>query len=44
MGYYNIKLSEDASNLYMIIILWEKYLYKCLPMGVSNSPEHFKRK
>ena len=38
MGYYHIQLTEDASNLCPIIIPWGKYSYKCLTMGVSNSP------
>ena len=38
MGYYHIQLTEDASNLCMHILPWEKYCYKCLPMWVSNSP------
>ena len=42
--YYHIRLTEDASNLCTIIILFGKYRYKCLPMGVSNSPETFQQK
>ena len=44
MGYYHIRLSENANNLYTIIILWQKYQYKLLPMGVSNSPYIFQQK
>ena len=39
MGYYHISLSKNESNLCKIIVLWEKYHYKCLPMGVANSPD-----
>ena len=39
MGYYHIRLTEDASNLCTIILPWGKYRYKRLPIGVSNSPE-----
>ena len=39
MGYYHIRLNKEASNLCTIIIPWRKYLYKCLPMGVSDSPD-----
>ena len=39
MGYYHIRLSENASNLCTIILLWEKYRYKRLPMKVANSPD-----
>ena len=42
--YYNIRLTEEASNLCMIILPWGKYHYKCLSMGVSNSPENFQQK
>ena len=38
MGYYNILISKNASNLCTIILPWGKYRYKCLPMGVANSP------
>ena len=37
MGYYRIRLSKQSSNLCTIILLWGKYRYKRLPMGVSNS-------
>ena len=43
MGYYHIQLSEDASNLYTIILLWGKYYYQCLPMLVSNSTDIFQQ-
>ena len=36
MGYYNICLSEEASNLCNIILPWGKYNYKLLPIGVFN--------
>ena len=38
MGYYNIRLSKNASNLCTIILPWGKYRYKRLTMGVANSP------
>ena len=41
MGYYNIQLSKNASNLYTIILPWGKFRYKRLPIGVANSPEIF---
>ena len=44
MGYYHIQISENASNLYMIILPWVKYFYKRLPMGVANSQETFQHK
>ena len=44
MGYYYIILSKQASNLCAIILLWGKYKYKRLPMGVSNSPDIFQDK
>ena len=39
MGYYHIRLSENASNLCTIIIPWVKYCYKRLTMGISDSPD-----
>ena len=44
MGYYNICLSEEASNLCTIILPWRTYKYKCLPMGVCNSLNIFQEK
>ena len=44
MGYYYIRLSEQASNQCTIILPWVNYQYKCLPMGVSNSPDIFQEK
>ena len=44
MGYYHTRLSEKASNLCTIILLWEKYRYKRLPMGVSKPPDIFQEK
>ena len=44
MGYDHIWLTEDASNSCTIILPWEKYRYKRLPMGVSNSPKMFQEK
>ena len=33
MRYYNIRLREEASNLFTIILPWGNYKYKHLPMG-----------
>ena len=44
MGYYHIRLSDQARNLCTIIPPWGKYQYKRLPMGVSNSPDIFQEK
>ena len=44
MGYYQIRLSEESSKIFSIILPWGKYRYKHLPMGVSNSPEIFQDK
>ena len=44
MGYFHIRVSKQDSNLCTIILTWRKYRYKCLPMGVSNSPEIFQEK
>ena len=39
MGYYHICIIKEAINLCTIILPWEKYKYKRLPMGVCNSQE-----
>ena len=44
MGHYPIRLSENISKLYTIILPWGKYHYKQLPMGVANSPDIFQHK
>ena len=44
MGYYHIRISKNASNLCMIILLWGKDWYKRIPMGVANSPDIFQQK
>ena len=41
MGYYHIRLIQNASNLCTIILPWGKYYYKRLPMGISNSLDIF---
>ena len=41
MGYYDIRLRKNASNLCTIIIPWGKYCYKHIPIGVDNSPDIF---
>ena len=41
MGYYCIHISNQVSNLCMIIIYWGKYGYKRLSMKVSNYPNIF---
>ena len=44
MGYYHIRFINHASNMFTIILLWGKYHHKCLPMGVSNSPDILQEK
>ena len=44
MGYYQIRISENASNLCTIMIPGGKYCYKHLPMGIANSPDIFQEK
>ena len=44
MGYYHIPLSNQDSNLCTIILLWGKYKYKRLPMGICNPPDIFQEK
>ena len=44
MGYNNIQMTENASNLGTIILPWGKYHFKRLLMQVSNSPDIFQHK
>ena len=38
MGYYTIRLDNDASRICTINFPWGKYSYKRLPMGIAGSP------
>ena len=44
MGFYNICLSEQASNARNLILSWVKYRYKCLTMVLRNCSEISRRK
>ena len=44
MGYYHIELSPFSSELCMIVLLWGKYDYLRLLMGLVNSPDIFQVK
>ena len=44
MGYYNIRLTAETRILCTSILLWGKYNYKQLTMGVCNYPENFQGK
>ena len=43
IGYYNIQLSDKASNLCTIIIPWGEYYNKLLPIVIDNSPDIFQQ-
>ena len=44
MGYDETRISNNTSNLCMIILPWGKYHYKFLPTGIDNYPENFQQK
>ena len=44
IGYYTIRLDPDASLICTIILLWAKYSYMQLPMGVACSRAIFQTK
>jgi hypothetical protein len=44
MGYYTIRLDQNASRICTITFPWEKYSYKRLPMGIAGSPDIFQSK
>eukprot|EP00957_Ditylum_brightwellii_P180948 13785721-Ditylum_brightwellii.AAC.1 len=44
MGYYTIHLDPDAQKICTIILLWGKYQYSRLPMGLSCAPDIFQEK
>ena len=39
MGYYHIEWYPGAKQLCTIVLLWGKYQFQKLPMGVCNSPD-----
>ena len=41
MGYYHIPLDEYSQNLCTTILLWGKFKYKKLPMGIAAVPDIF---
>ncbi len=44
MGYYTIRLDQDASKIWTVIFPWEKYSYKRLPIGIAGSLDMFQEK
>ena len=44
MGYYHIRIIENASNFCTIILPWRKYGYKRLTMRITNSLDIFQQK
>ena len=44
MGYYHIRLDQNARRLCTIILPWGKYEYLRLPMGICNSPDIFQER
>ncbi len=44
MGYYTIRLDQDASKIFTIIFPWGKYSYKRLVMGIAGSRDIFQGK
>ena len=44
MVYYHIELSPGEKQLLNIVLLWGKYEYQKLPMGVKISPGIFQEK
>ena len=44
MGYYNLSLMPNASQLCTDVLPWGKYEYLRLPMGLCNSPDIFQEK
>ena len=43
MGYHHVQLRENKINLCTIILLWGKFRYKLLTMGVVYSPDIFQQ-
>ena len=44
MGYYTIRLDPDVQKICTIVLLWGKYLYMRLPMGIAGLPDIFQEK
>lgn len=43
-GFWPVKLDEDSSYLTIFAILFERYHWLRMPMGISPAPEVFQRK
>src|SRR5687768_15749206 len=44
MRYYHLSLMPNVSQLCTVVLLWGKYEYLRLPMGLCNSPDIFQEK
>ena len=44
MRYYHLLFTPNASRLCTVVLLWGKYEYLRLPMGLCNSPHIFQEK
>ena len=44
IGYYIIRLNQDAQRICTILLPWRKYSYQRLPMGIAGSPDIFQEK
>ena len=44
MGYYTVRLDPLSQNICTIVLLWAKYSYLRLPMGIACAPDIFQAK
>ena len=38
---YSVLIDKQSQKLATIVLLWDKYAYKCLPMGIMCAPDIF---
>jgi hypothetical protein len=44
MGFWTILLNKESQQLATVILPWGKHSYQCLAMGLSISPNIYKKK
>ena len=38
-GFYSITIDKESQQLCTTVLSWDKYAYKCLPIGIAGAPD-----